>query len=72
MSTRSQVLSEVAYWASHKRDGGTRGPDLVMHGRALEDWKAGYYAAMNQVAQHFNMERYEAEQEEARGGPIGL
>ena len=63
MSERAAILFEVCDWAAHKRDGGVRGPDLVMQGRHLDDWRDGYYAAMNEVAQHFNMERLAAERD---------
>ena len=55
---REKVLNEVISWAGSKRDSYVRGPDLVMRGRDLEYWRDGYQWAMNEVAQHFNMERF--------------
>ena len=59
MSTeRDAVLIEVVTWAGQKRDRAARGPDLVMYEHDLAIWRDGYRWAMNEVAQHFNMERF--------------
>jgi hypothetical protein len=57
----ARILYEVSAWAGRKRDGLIR-PPLAIHRREDCDlWRDGYYAAMNEVAQHFNMERLSAE-----------
>lgn len=60
MNERAKVLLEVATWAGRKRDGAIVVPWTLS--RYQEGpWRDGYYTAMNEVAQHFNMERFTAE-----------
>lgn len=67
MSDRTKTLLEVSTWIrDHGRN--VRGPDLVMSGKALEDWRDGYRFAVNAMAQHFNMEYYESRQKDLRMG----
>lgn len=64
MRKLSEVYNEVSTWASNKRDGRIQTPDLVMTRKDCDVWRMGYYAAMNDVSQHFNMERISADRRE--------
>jgi len=60
-----RIFYEVSAWAGRKRDGLIR-PPLPIHSRKDRDlWRDGYYTAMNEVSQHFNMERIAAERARA-------
>lgn len=60
---RMKVLLEVSRWGSKKRDGIIRVP-LTLYRQEADAWRSGYYEAMNEVSQHFNMEYLEAKKED--------
>ena len=57
----SRIYYEVSRWAARKRDGTIIPPHPYVGRNERSAWKEGYYDAMNEVAQHFNMERIDAE-----------
>lgn len=59
---KAAVLLDVCNYAARKRDEPIRPPWTQLR-KDDEAWRAGYYTAMNEVAQHFNMERWAAERE---------
>ena len=63
MSERAAILFEVCDWAARKRDGAITIP-WTQPRSDDKPWRDGYYAAMNEAAQHFNMERLAATQED--------
>ena len=56
VSERRDVYLEVADWAAKKRDGAMPVPWTISR-FAEAPWRDGYYTAMNEVAQVFNMKR---------------
>ena len=62
VNEREQAMYEASRWAAQKRDGRIVTPDLVMSRQGCETWRQGYYFAMNDAAQHFNMERLYAKE----------
>ena len=50
----AKTFHEVSAWASKRRDGIIISP-LIYTAKEAESWRRGYYEAMNDVAQHFNI-----------------
>jgi hypothetical protein len=59
----SRIYYEVSSWAGSKRDGLGRAP-FTINDKERWAWADGYKWAMNEVAQHYNMERIKAERQE--------
>lgn len=67
---KSRIYYEISAWAGRKRDGRIITPMAYFKREEQNAFREGYYNAMNEVAQHFNMERLKAEKEEERGTDI--
>lgn len=66
MGIRSRIFYEVSSWASRRRDSQIISPVFYTRDEA-KAFREGYYSAMNEVSQHFNMERIKAEKEKGEG-----